>query len=85
MKIKSEFILRQIAGENVVVFLNPEFQDKIVTLNSTGAYLFSLLSEDRDREFLINSLLSEYEVDEETASCDVDKFLACLNSFGALE
>lgn len=84
MKIKSEFILKEIAGENVVIFLNPEFSDKIVTLNSTGAYLFSLLSEDRDREFLINALLSEYEIDYDTASADVDKFLDCIDSFGAL-
>lgn len=85
MKIKSDFILREVAGENVVIFLNPEFSDKIVTLNSTGAFLFSLLSEDRDREFLINSLLSEYDIDKETAACDVDRFLDCLNSFGAIE
>ena len=50
MKIKSEFILKNIAGENVVVFLSPEFSDKVITLNDTGAFLFGLLKTEQTKE-----------------------------------
>lgn len=85
MKIKSEFILREIAGENVVVFLSPEFSDKVVTLNGTGAFLFGLLKEEQTIESLTKSLTDEYEIDEATAGEDVSRFIASLNAIGALE
>ncbi len=85
MKIKSEFILKKIAGENVVVFLSPEFSNKVVTLNDTGAFLFGLLKEDRTEDALSGALTAEYDIDLTTAKSDVKKFLDALNSFGALE
>ena len=85
MKIKSEFILKKIAGENVVVFLSPEFSNKVVTLNDTGAFLFWLLKEDRTEDALSDALTAEYDIDLSTAKSDVKKFIDALNSFGALE
>ncbi len=85
MKIKSEFILKKIAGENVVVFLSPEFSNKVVTLNDTGAFLFGLLKEDRTEDALSDALTAEYDIDLSTAKSDVKKFIDALNSFGALE
>lgn len=85
MKIKSEFILRKIAGENVVVFLSPEFSNKVVTLNDTGAFLFELLKEEQSESSLSDALTSEYDIDAATAQGDIRKFIESLNSFGALE
>lgn len=85
MKIKSEFILRKLAGENVVIFLSEDFQNKVVTLNETGALLFDILKNDTDKEGLINALLDEYDIDYDTASKDVEGFIETLKSIGALE
>lgn len=85
MKIKSEFILRKLAGENVVIFLSEDFQNKVVTLNETGALLFGILKNDTDKEGLINALLDEYDIDYDTASKDVEGFIETLKSIGALE
>ena len=37
MKIKSGSILKEVAGENVLIFLSPELKNKVITLNETGA------------------------------------------------
>ncbi len=84
MKIKAEFILKQIAGENVVIFLTPEFSNKVVTLNETGALLFNLLKDGAEVPQLVDALLSEYEVTPEAAKRDVDAFISSLTEFGAL-
>lgn len=84
MKIKAEFILKQIAGENVVIFLTPEFSNKVVTLNETGALLFRLLKDGAQPPQLVEALLAEYEVTPEAAKRDVDAFISALTEFGAL-
>lgn len=85
MKIKSGFILKEIAGENVLMFLDPALKNKVITLNETGAFLFRLISEGKGENELVSSLLAEYEIDEASASADVKKFIGVLSSLGALE
>ena len=85
MKIKSGFILREIAGEHVLMFLDASLKNKVITLNETGAFLFNLISEGKDEKELIEALLSEYEIDEASATNDVKKFIEAISSMGALE
>ena len=85
MKIKSGFILREIAGEHVLMFLDASLKNKVITLNETGAFLFNLISEGKDEKELVTALLSEYEIDEASATNDVKKFIEALSSMGALE
>lgn len=85
MKIKSGFILREVAGENVLIFLSPELKNKVITLNNSGALLFNLISEGKNEKELVDALLEEYDTDEATASSDVKKFIETLSSIGALE
>lgn len=85
MKIKSEFILREVAGENVAIFLSPEFQNKIITLNATGAFIMNLLKEDVTKEKIVSALTEEYDIDAETAENDAKGFIESLKSLGAIE
>ena len=85
MKIKSGFILKEIAGENVLIFLTPELKNKVITLNDSGALLFKLISEGKSEKELVDAILEEYDTDEATASSDVKKFIDSLLSIGALE
>ncbi len=84
MKIKSGFILKEIAGEHVLMFLDATLKNKVITLNETGALLFKLISEGKDKKELTDALLSEYEIDEASAASDVEKFIASLSTLGAL-
>lgn len=86
MKIKSGFMLRNVIDSWVVVPLGERVVDfnGLITLNETGAYLWEQLKEETEKENLIKALLSEYDVDEKTASEDVEKFIAALEQGGLL-
>ena len=77
MKIKEGFILRNVAGSFVVVPVGQATLDfnGMMNLNETGAFLFEKLIEGISREDLIEALTNEYDVDEETATKDVDAFI----------
>ena len=78
MKIKEGFILRNVAGSDVVVPIGQATLDfnGMMNLNETGAFLFNKMIEGTTREDLIKDLTNEYDVDEETATKDVDAFIA---------
>lgn len=77
MKIKEGFILRNVAGNNVVVPIGQATLDfnGMMSLNDTGAFLFGKMIEGISREDLIKAVMEEYEIDEELATKDVDNFI----------
>ena len=87
MRIKSDFLLKKVAGSYVVVPVRSRVVDfsAIIKLSESGATLWKLLEDGADREALIAKLLEEYDVDEATAARDVDKFIAKLSEGGLLE
>lgn len=79
MKLKDGFVLRQIAGENVVVPSGSEMNlNMMITLNDTGAFLWERLDKGAQKSELVAALLAEYDVDEATAKDAVDSFVADL-------
>ena len=86
MKLKKDFILRQIADEYVVFPVGEmAVSNMIVELNETGAYLWKLLVNGSDRESLIHRFAEYYEIDTETAAGDVDFMLTVCREHGLLE
>lgn len=85
MKIKEGFLLRQVAGQSVVLPSGSELDlNMMITLNDTGAFLWERLQSDTDEAALTRALLTEYEVDEATAAAAVAAFVAKLNENGFL-
>ncbi len=87
MKTKEGFVLRSIAGSNIVVPVGTASLDfnGMITLNDSGAFLWKVLEKGADVDGLTAALLGEYEVDEETARrCSAD-FINKLNEAGCLE
>ncbi len=86
MKVKDSFVLRKIAGSNVVVPIGSETADfnGMMTLNETGAMLFGMLNKDRSIEDLTNAMLSEYDVSAAEAEEDVKAFVETLEKAGML-
>lgn len=80
MKIVDGFILRQVAGDYVVVAVGNAVKkfNGVISLNETGAFMWKLLSEGITEEELVKAVLGEYSVDEETAEADVKAFVAKL-------
>lgn len=87
MKIKSGFIMREIAGDYIVVPTGKaavEFNG-LITVNEVGKFLWDELLNEVDEEKLINRVLEEYEVDEDTAALDVKEFIGQLQAAGIIE
>ena len=85
MKLKDGFILREVAGQTVVLPSGDELNlNLMITLNGTGTFLWKQLENDVDEAQLVSALRSEYDVDEETATTAVNGFVAKLKENGFL-
>lgn len=81
MKIKEGYLLHTISGQRVVLPSGGELDlNVMITLNETGAFLWELLQSETDEAALVNALLGEYDVDEETAAKCVAVFVENLRS-----
>lgn len=83
MKIKPGFILRQLAGENVVVPVGAAGAsfNGMIRLNDTGALLWRELTEGADEAQLVQKLLDSCDgVDADTARADLREFLDSIRS-----
>ena len=77
MKIKKGYILREVAGNYIVVAVGDAVKNfnGIINLNETGAVLWNFYSEEHTVDEGVAKLLSEYEVAEEIARRDVEHFV----------
>lgn len=80
MKIKDGFILKEIAGSFVVMPTGEALVDfnMMLTLNETGVFLWEHIAEGAKKEDLLDAILGEYDIDEETAKADIDEFVDML-------
>lgn len=87
MKIKENFVLRQIADTWAVLPLGSATLsfNGMMTLNETAILLWSKLENGCEREDLIQALLEEYELTEEQAANDVDEFIGKLKSVDCID
>ena len=85
MKLKEGFILRQVAGENVVLCVGAEVNlNGMITLNDTGCTLWKRLEQEADMPALTAALMEEYEVDEQTAQAAATRFVEKLKELDLL-
>lgn len=86
MKIKLDFVLREIGGEILLVPAGKAALDLngMLTLNPMGAALWNMLPEAADEADLVQRVLDEYEVNADTARADVSAFLNRLQQLGIL-
>lgn len=81
MRLKYRFVLREVSGQWVAVAVGKDHAkfNGMVKLNSTGAFLMTLLTEgEKTKEELLTAMLERYEVTEERASANLDSFLQTL-------
>ena len=87
MKIKSGFMLRQIADTWVVVPLGErvvEFNG-MISLSESGALLWEKLEEGAQEQDLVDTLCGEYAVDESIARADAKEFVDSMRGKGLFE
>lgn len=83
MKIDDTFVLRQIAGDYVILPTGKTTLNfnGMITVNEQGAFLWKLLQRETTTDALVAAILEEYETDEATARADVEDFLEVLRRF----
>ena len=77
MKIDRSFVLREIAGEYIIIPTGKtalEFNG-LITVNEIGMELWKMLQNDVTFEDLLNGIMEEYDVDEDVAKEDIQDFL----------
>ena len=88
MKIKNGFIVKELAGQYVVVALGQASKifNGIIKLNDSAKFIWDKLAVGAEKEEVVNALLEEYEgVDRATAERDFDKFVNELKGANILE
>ncbi len=87
MKIKENFVRREVAGNYVVVALGSAGNNfnGMMKLNSTGNFLWERLESGATREELVLALIDEYEVEKDKAEASADAFVKELERLGCIE
>ena len=80
MKIKKEFLLREIMGDTILVSINKSMSkfDGLITINQVGKFIWENIESSKDEDDLLQKILDEYEVEKEVAKADLDEFLQTL-------
>lgn len=88
MKIKSEYKIREIAGEAIIVNQGRPGVDltRIITLNSSARFLYETFA---SREFEVAdvaaALVDNYGIDTALAGTDASKWVESLKNCGIIE
>ena len=87
MKIKEGYILREVAGSNIVVPIgNAQVRfNGIMTLNDVGTFIWKLLENGADKQQILQAVLDEYDVDSDRAEHDIAIYLEKLRSKDLIE
>ena len=80
MKIKNNFLLREVAGSYVVVPFGDESVEfnGMVTLNESGKFIWDLLEKEISKEELLEKFMAKYDVSETQAKEDIRHFIQTL-------
>ena len=87
MKIKDNFILGEVAGEDILIPVGEAALrvHGMVTLSESAVLLYEKVQAECDEEALVDVLTGEYDVERDEALQDVKAFLAQMRQVGILE
>lgn len=87
MKVNKNFVVRQIADEYIIVPIGEAVINfnGMVTVNEVGKFIWEQLYNDLAKEELLQKIIQEYDIDEQTAAEDMEEFLEKLKQGGLLQ
>ena len=88
MKIKQEYKVREIAGENVVIMQGKFGSDltRIISLNESALYLWhSIEGKEFDTNTIAELLAEQYGIDDQIATTDAQRWIDKLIDCGLIE
>lgn len=87
MKINSNYKIRNVAGESLILLQGKNGGDltRVVSLNPTALSLWnSFLNKDFSAEDIKQFLMESFSVSEETAQADAEKWIAQMSETGLI-
>lgn len=87
MRLKEGYLLRELAGETIVVAVGEAARhlQGVIRLNGSAAVLWRRLEAGGTRDELVAALHETFDATPEDAGADVDRFLDLLDERGLLE
>lgn len=87
MKIIKDFILRNIAGDCILVPTGAAAEDfnGMITLSGTGEFIWRNIEKADSLDELIQMILDKYDIDENTAKREVVEFITKLMNMGMID
>ena len=85
MKLKSDFLVHQYGGENLLVPTASADFSGIVKGNDTFGAIVECLRKETTEEDITKSLLQQFDAPQEVVAADVARALAELRKIGALD
>ncbi len=86
MMLKRKYILRTVADKTVAIAAENgnEKTENVLTLNSTGAFIFGKINDGEEKDAIVSAFFDEYDVTKEEAAKAVDAFIESLDKAGLL-
>lgn len=87
MKIKEGFVMREVAGQNVVIAVGEASRQfhGMIYLNDTGKCIWTGVQEGLDEAAIANKIVQSYDVDVEKVSQDVHEMVQQMLDAGVIE
>lgn len=87
MKIKDGFILKDVAGNKIVIATGAErFNfNGVITFNSVGADVFTMLDGTNTVEDIVSRIAADYNADESIVRADVEKLIDKMKNHNLIE
>ena len=87
MNRKTDFIMQNVAGDNLLVPLGARMMDLngLITLNDTAACVWELLAQERTLAELASAVAERFDVTPKLARDDVQTFMDEIAKMGLLE
>lgn len=87
MRIKGEFILREVMGEMLAIPVGGSVLDfnGMICINPVGEVIWRGLQRGKTKEAILDAILDKFDVSREEATADLDDFLIRLKQSGLLE
>ena len=87
MKTSSNFVLRRVAGECMLMPAGDNISTfrGVLLMNELSAFVWEKMQTPVSWDELLTAILDRYQIDEQTAASDLDGLLAKFRQLGVIE
>ena len=85
MKISEKFVLREIAGDSLLIPLDGRGESGMVLLDQLSRLIYESIREGKEDDEILGRILSEYEVDKAEARKDIAETIDRMREIGIIE